>query len=68
MLVCTICHHSYCFDVNMKKRNDVNIFGAIDTQKKDKDDKRIFKYGILSCYHHEHQNSYIVDEDMNADE
>ena len=36
----TIYHHSYFFDVNMNKRNELNIVGAIDTQKKDKDDKK----------------------------
>ena len=62
LVYCTICHHSYCFDINQKKNYESDQFGAIETNKRDKDGKMIYKYGIMSCYHHEHRTSY-VDED-----
>ena len=44
--------------MNQKKTNNLDTFGAIDTNKRDKHDKTIFKYGIISCYHHEHPALY----------
>ena len=60
LVYCTICHHNFCFDVNQKKTSEANQFAAINTDTKDKDGKPIFKYGIMSCYHHEHPASYTT--------
>ena len=59
----TICHHNFCFDVSPNKSSDSNVFGAIDTKKRDRDNKKIFRYGILSCFHHEHPISFPQNED-----
>ena len=69
LVYCTVCHHNYCFDVNTKKsdstHNITDKFGAIDTKKRDKDNKTIYKYGIIFCFHHEHPFSFPVYEDEN---
>ena len=69
MVYCIVCHHNYCFDVNTKKLDSAyssaDKFGAIDTQKRDKDNKTIYKYGIISYFHHEHPLSFHVDEVVN---
>ena len=61
LVYCTIYHYNYCFDVNQKKNCESNQFGAIITNKRDKDGKTIYRYGIMSCYHHEHHQSYVGD-------
>ena len=63
VVYCTICHHSYCMDINRKKTNDSNMFGSIDTGMNDASGKKIFKYGIISCYHHEHPVPLLPAED-----
>ena len=49
LVYCMVCHHNYCFDVNPKKSDSsTEKFGAIDTNKKDKDNRPIYKYSIIS--------------------
>ena len=54
----TTYHHNFVFDVNQNKASDVDQFEVINTDTKDKYGKPIFKYDIMSCYHHEHPASY----------
>ena len=69
LIYCSICHHNYYFDINEKKLNSSNTIGAIDTNTRDKDTKKIFKYGIVSCYHREHSVSCPItaNKDENED-
>lgn len=69
LVYCAVCHHNYCLNVNTKKSDSAYIntdkYGAINTQKRDKDNKTIYKYGIISCLHHKHPLSFPVDKDEN---
>ena len=44
----------------MKKSTDTNCFGSINTGKIDDKNKMVYKYGIVSCFHHEHPRFYQV--------
>ena len=59
---CTICHHTYCFGKN-KPPLKLNLIGAIDTKKKDKNNKKIFKYCIMTCFHLEHPAAFPLTTD-----
>ena len=66
LVYCTIYHHKYCFDVKKKELTESNSFGVIETIKKDKENKTIYKYCILSCFQYEHPVSYPQETNDNG--
>ena len=52
------CHHCFCLDANTKKSRESDACGAIDTKCRDKENKQVFKYGVVSCYHRKRQVSF----------
>jgi len=66
LVYCTTCHHNYCLDTNLAKDSDSNRIGAMAIKTRDNENKPIYKYGIISCYHHEHPASFPIE--LNEDD